>query len=477
MMKTAILSTLLALVAMVGFAQEPSPIGGHIESNIVAPTGWNDDYSYQKLLTELKLTADLAGPYAALYGELFFTADDLAESVDVTQKLSIRPGEMYLSLYLDRMDLTVGHQMITWGSVDALSPTDIVNPVDLSDLTNLAATDSGVVRIPVNALRVNLYPVDSLRLEGVFLPVFTAAGTPDITAYLPPELAGIVVSFEAPGTELSSFEAGGRASLYLRGLDLSFSYLYTWDDIPDIQSIGVVQQDIGGGIIFGSPTSLEFSHNRMHVIGIGFAWPVSGVDLRGEAAYYITEDIDGTDVFVKNPYLSYTLQAGYELFGRLQANVIFSQKIISSFTKISDYDYSIDPMDPTSWNQTDAYYQEAYAVNFGPLVSNQRAQLMSSIMLVLQQSFLNEYLDASLVGLYNFPENYGDSDADTSYGDFLILPVLEYQIADSFDISVGANLFFSFAENADGEIVSDRYTTFGLLDDEDSFFLKARFSF
>ena len=311
MMKTAIFATLVAFVATAGFAQEPSPIGGHIESTIVTPTGWNDDYNYQTLSTELKLTADLAGPDAGLYGEVFFTADDLAGAGDLRQKLSIRPGEMYLSLFLGRMDLTVGHQMIAWGSVDALSPTDIVNPVDLSDLTNLAATDSEDVRIPVNALRVNLYPLDSFRLEGVFLPVFTAAGTPDITAYLPPDLAGITVSFQTPSTALSSFEAGGRASLYLRGVDLSISYLYTWDDLPDIQCVGVAQQDIGGGIMFGSPTGLGFSHNRMHVIGTAFAWPVFGLDLRGEAVYYITEDIDGTDVFVKNPYLSYTLQAGY----------------------------------------------------------------------------------------------------------------------------------------------------------------------
>jgi hypothetical protein len=102
---------------------------------------------------------------------------------------------------------------------------------------------------------------------------------------------------------------------------------------------------------------------------------------------------------------------------------------------------------------------------------------MSSIMLVLQQSFLNEYLDASFAGLYNFPADYDDSDEHTPYGDFMIMPMLEYHVADSFDISVGANLFFSFLENAGGEIVSDQYSTFGLVDDEDSFFLRARFSF
>jgi len=59
----------------------------------------------------------------------------------------------------------------------------------------------------------------------------------------------------------------------------------------------------------------------------------------------------------------------------------------------------------------------------------------------------------------------------------MITPMVKYQIADSFDISIGSNLFFSFAKNADGKIVGDKYTTFGLLDDKDAFFLKARFSF
>jgi len=477
MIKTAIAAALVVLGAAVGYTDEPSPISGHIETTIITPTGWNDDYSYKTLSSELKLIVEHTGPRAGLYGELFFTADDLTATPDIVQSLSIRPGEIYLSLFLGPMDLSLGRQMIAWGSVDALSPTDIVNPVDLSDLTNIAETDTEDVRIPVNALRASLYPVDFFRLEGVFLPAFTVGGVPDLAAYLPPELAGVPISFETPRAELSSFEAGGRASFYLPGFDFFLSYLYSWDDMPDIESVGVAQQDIGGGILFGFPTSLSFSHNRLHVLGAGFAWPVFGIDFRGEAAGYLTEDLDGTDLFVKNPYLHYTVQAGYEFFGRLQMNLLFSQKMISNFKKISDYDYNIDPTDPSSWNQTDSYYQEAYAVNFGPLVSNQRAQLMSTVGLILQQSFLNDNLQASLVGLYNFPEDYDDSGTDTSYGDFMITPMVKYQIADSFDISVGTNLFFSFSENADGEIVSDKYTTFGLLDDEDSFFLKARFSF
>ncbi|MBN2250961.1 MAG: hypothetical protein JW724_02660 [Candidatus Altiarchaeota archaeon] len=477
MIKTAIVAALIVLGAAVGFTQEPSPIGGHIESTIITPTGWNDDYSYKTVSNELRLSTEYTGPRAGFYGELFFTTDDLTATPDLMESLSIRPGEMYFSLFLGPVDLRFGRQMIAWGSVDALSPTDIVNPVDLSDLTNLALTDTEDVRIPVNGLRASLYPVDFLRLEGIFLPVFTSSGAPDLTAYLPPELTSVAISFETPATELSSFEAGGRASFYFPGIDFFLSYLYAWDDIPDIQSVGVIQQDIGGGILFGSPTSLGFSHNRVHVIGAGFEWPVFGIDIRGEAAYYLTKDFDGNDVFVKNPYLHYTVQAGYEFFGRLQVNLLFSQKVISNFKKISDYDYSIDPTDPTSWNQTDGYYQGAYAVTFGPLVSNQRAQLSSSVMLLLQQSFLNDYLQASIIGLYNFPEDYDDSNPDTPYGDIMVTPMVEYQMADSFTISVGANLFFSFAENADGEIVSNKFSTFGLLDDEDSFFLKARFSF
>ena len=477
MLKAAIATTLVVLSATAGFAQEDSLIGGHVESTIVVPSGWNDDYTYQTVSTELKLAVDHTGARAALYGELYFTVDDLAATGDITRKLSTRPGEIYLSLFPGPIDLTVGRQMIAWGSVDALSPTDIVNPLDLSDLSNLAATDTEDVRIPVTALRANLYPIDFLRLEGILLPVFTSSGTPDLAAYLPPELAGLPVSFDTPAGELANFEAGGRASFYLPVFDFSLIYLYTWDDIPDLQSLGVVQQDIGGGDLFGFPTSLSFSHRRVHVVGTDFAWPLFGIDLRGEAAYYFTEDHDGTDLLVKNPYLSYTLQAGYEFFSRLQVNLLFSQKIVSNFQKISDYDYSIDHTDPASWNQGDVYYEEAYAAMLGPLVSNQRARVMSSIMLSLQQSFLSDYGEVSVVGLYNFPDDYDDSRTDTPYGDFMVKPMLTYQFTDALDISIGASLFFSFTKNADGEFVSDEYTTFGLLDDQDSFFARARFSY
>ena len=173
MLKAAIATTLVVLSVTAGFAQEDSLIGGHVESTIVVPSGWNDDYNYQTVSTELKLAVDHTGARAALNGELYFTVDDLAATGDITRKLSTRPGEIYLSLFPGPIDLTVGRQMIAWGSVDALSPTDIVNPLDLSDLSNLAATDTEDVRIPVTALRANLYPIDFLRLEGILLPVFT----------------------------------------------------------------------------------------------------------------------------------------------------------------------------------------------------------------------------------------------------------------------------------------------------------------
>jgi hypothetical protein len=474
--KLFIIIVLISVITLSGFPEDDSPVEGYVSSRIQVPSGWNDDFIYQNLSTEMLLAAHYMSDYAKLYGSVYFEIDDLTGTGSFADKLGIRPGEIYLSLFLKKMELTVGHQRISWGTADGLNPTDNINPKDLSDLTNIASTDTDDLIIPVNALRCNFYPTDFLNLEGVFVPLFTPPGMPDFSSYLPPELSSLSTNFTFPDMELGSFESGIKANFVLPGIDFSLSYLYAWDDIPDLK-VNIIQQDIGGGIMFGSPASLAFTFSRVHIIGADFAWPFFGIDFRGEAAYFITDDIEGDNVFIKNPYLHYVIGAGYTFFDNLNINLQFAQKIVTNFKKVSDYDYNIDPMDPASWNQEDSYYEEAYTTQFSPLASNQTGAFMSTLMLIIRKNFLDDLLETSFIGMYNFPADYDDTDTAEKYGDYMLKPSLKYKFTDAFDIELGANLFFSMKENEDGDIDRDPYTTFGMVDDKDSFYLNLKYSY
>lgn len=466
----------LFIMTMVCFSQGYTPVKGYVESNIKIPSGWNDDSGYYNLFTEMQMAADYSSDYAKLYGAVYFEIDDLTGSKTFADKLNIRPGEIYLSLYMNKMDITIGYQTLSWGTADGLNPTDNVNPKDLSDLTNITATSRDDIVIPVNAVRINIYPADFINFEGIFIPLFTPPGIPDFSSYLPPELSSLSINFIYPDVEYAGFESGIKANFVLPGIDFSLSYLYAWDDIPDIK-VNIIQQDMGGGMMFGSPASLDFSFNRIHIIGGDFAWPIFDMDFRGEAAFFITDDIAGDDIYIKNPYIHYVVGAGYTFFNDLNINLQFSQKIITNYNKTSDYEYYTDPTNPASFNQTDSYYEEAYTTQFFPLASNQRGSVMSALVLIIRDNFLDNLLETTFVGMYNFPEDYNDDDIDRKYGDFMLKPSLKYKFTDAFDIEAGANLFFSIKEDSNGDIVRDKYTTFGMIDDKDSFFINLKYCY
>ncbi|MCE5301385.1 MAG: hypothetical protein LLG37_11020, partial [Spirochaetia bacterium] len=81
----------------------------------------------------------------------------------------IRLNEAYAGFYkvgFDFLDITVGKQVVSWGTADKLNQTDILTPYDFSDPLDFNK------RIGANMLRadVNAGPV---TVQGIFIPVFS----------------------------------------------------------------------------------------------------------------------------------------------------------------------------------------------------------------------------------------------------------------------------------------------------------------
>jgi hypothetical protein len=66
-------------------------------------------------------------------------------------------------------DLLAGFARMSWGRLDELQPTDVVNPLDASRFFFESRSEA---RLPVGLVRVRAYLTDNTTIEGVYVPFF-----------------------------------------------------------------------------------------------------------------------------------------------------------------------------------------------------------------------------------------------------------------------------------------------------------------
>ena len=461
--------TLLLILGCYSAAAGGIDSSGHTETGFSLPVFWNGDQEYFRLSSDLMLTFSHSTDIVDLDASLLFRVDALNRAEELQDTFLFIPGEMTLSLYLESFDIKVGYQRFSWGRADGVNPSDLTNPVNMSSLSNLAVTERSERLLPVIGAGLTWYAKDTLIIEGIYLPSFTPPVLPSLSASLPETLSGTQIVLTYPATAPDSFEAGIRANMLTSIGDFSVSYFYGFDEVPTLTAQTAVQDM--GGYETGVLETLRLSFDRVHIIAGDFAVPLQNVDLRGEAAFIITSDLRTEHVSVRNPFLHYTLSAGYTFFESFRTTIAFSQKIIAGYEGVSDYPYSVQLPD-----QDAAYYDEAYTILFSPMVSGQRAPVMTSIMAAITTPLFSDYLELSVLAMYNLPEEY-QSGPGTKLGDLLISPSLSWQVADAMEVTAGAHLFFSYLIDDEGTWISDPSTTFGMADTFDQAYLKARYSF
>lgn len=67
------------------------------------------------------------------------------------------------------MDLIAGFSRLSWGRLDELQPTDVVNPLDASRFFFESRSEA---RLPVGLVRIRGYITENTTLEGVYVPFF-----------------------------------------------------------------------------------------------------------------------------------------------------------------------------------------------------------------------------------------------------------------------------------------------------------------
>ena len=208
--------------------------------------------------------------------------------------------EMYVETRQGDLDFRVGRQIIAWGRTDRLNPTDNLTPRD----ARLMAADIDEDRFGSLAAKAswNLTANDSLTL--VLLPEFQANKSySKYTEVIPTANNQWAIKYDQSG----------------KAIDWSVSYYDGYDLSPDLSA------------------SYVYEHYRTKVLGMDIATTIGSNRFALESAYTQTQDMNGTNEYIKNPFL-YTVIGVEHDFGNNTSGIvqIFNRHVYNYTTPTAD---------------------------------------------------------------------------------------------------------------------------------------------
>jgi hypothetical protein len=379
----------------------------------------------------LRLDLTYTGTDSELRGKLIFSED----ATDCIDELTYRA-------FLGDFVVEAGKTKIVWGRGDKLHVLDLFNANDYSDFLIPDYLDR---RIGENMVHVSWNLPYYLSLEAVWTPTMTADVIPTSGIWTPTavtQLTALGTSYVtnlATNAYTSAYTAAfaattSTAAAVLAGMSAASAVTDTYssssDFLPDTNTLEYSQYGLRltgtyGPLDFGAQyylghyktpsvsysadatgvTDFNLSYDRLQVFGIDSATVMGRFNLRAEGAYYLTEDIEGTDPGVHNNSLQWLGGFDTDLpYNELNLNV----QIIGSYVLNNEEIASSSDMD---YNSAQSY-------------------LNNKVVLQLSDSYKHEKLKPSLAVIWGIERQ-----------DLIVMPKLEYQIKDGFKVTALSALF------------------------------------
>ncbi len=370
------------------------------------------------------------GDYSIIENTLDLTLDQSRGNVAfrVDPYVYQRPGEelemglrqAYVDIYWDSVDLRVGRQQVIWGKGDGVFITDVVSP---KDLRRFLLPDFEEIRTGIDAVKLDYYR-GSGTLEVVWAPVFAPTLAPDEGSVWARDMQFPVqpsfdLSSEDVAASLENSEVFAKYSLLSSSFDLEMMAGYAWDDAPAMHTSAELDPDTHEMVSL----VITPQHHRLALAGGSFSTAVGGLVVRGEGAYYWgkrlpTESPVTGDGVLERDYVHYLFGVDWVLLG-VNMSAQFIQEVILDHDDL--------------------------------LASDEHSDVMTFLA---SDGFLNDTLHLeffSYVGL--------------SDGDALLRPKVSYDVADGFELLLGADWFVG------------NEGMFGAYDANDSVYAKLKYSF
>jgi len=323
-----------------------------------------------------------------LFAEGYSAREDFRS--DGNTRSSMR--EMYVETRHGDFDFRVGRQIIAWGRTDRLNPTDNLTPRD----ARLMAADIDEDRFGSLAVKSAWNINANSSLTFILLPEFQANKSYSVYSENIPT---------ANNQWAVKYDQSGKA------IDWSVSYYDGYDISADLSSNKV------------------YEHYRIKVFGFDMATTIGNNRFALESAYTQTQDMNGTDEYIKNPFL-YTVLGVEHDFGNNTSGIvqIFNRHI---------YNYST----PTT------------AGLYHAIFSSQLDRDQDGISIRIAKKWLNETLETELAGSTLLERN-----------GYSLRPRVTYLWSDSIKLLAGYEYYSG-----------NSFTYYGYLKNNNTLFMELRY--
>ena len=363
---------------------------------------------------EASTQARLNFSYAAEKADIFVNLNaDRHTLVDNPEKLL---DEAYFRYYGEGYELEAGLMKVVWGKGDQLHVVDFLNADDLSDGVNPDYLDR---RLATPMIKLNLHPGESGKLELVYLPTLTADEIPVEGPWAPQDALTLLAAAENyvdnaglsasqladymdtgafyPDTDTVDYsQAALRYTDTAGRLDWGVSYYYGFHKQPSVR------------VSMSSPTvvsGIELSYDRLNAFGLEAGGVFGGFNLRGEAAYCLTEDTGGDDPYVHNNSIGYLAGFDRDLpLNSMNLNLQYTGDLVLK-------DGEIGQADDVDYDPDDHYIRQRMIVK-------------------LTDSYAHETIKPELKGIYTFEDR-----------DYLIAAGIVFTPADNFEVTFEAGFY------------------------------------
>ena len=379
--------------------------GTYTDNNIVN-TG--SDLSLAELIARLEVSH--------IWNDIDFgiKGDIHADSVVDEYEINIREASAKYSW--DSVDLTLGRQVLTWGTGDLVFLNDIF-PKDYQSF--FAGRDLEYLKAPSDAIKV-AYFADIANIDLIWMPEFE----PDVYltgerfSYFSPLVGDIVaappkISPQQPSEKFSNSEIAIRIYNSIEGIEWAlYGYKGFW----------------------GQPTSIDSNGNpafaKLNTYGASIRSSLMGGIANAEVTYYVsTQDRSGANPLVPNDQTRFLLGYETELIPKLTLGLQYY------IEHTMDYDKLLE-------NSMFAHYEQDESRHLITTRFNYRV--------------MRDKLNLSLFVFYS------PTDSDSYWR-----PSLAYRIDDKWRIDVGANIFLG----------DEIHTFWGQFDQNDNVYVRVRVSF
>lgn len=315
--------------------------------------------------------------------------------------------EFFIDTYVNEASIRFGKQQVVWGQADGLKVLDVINPQSYREFILDDFDDS---RIPLWSLNAEIPVGDDSAVQFLWVPDTTYHDLPETDAdfafsssrVMPRVPAGYTVSIneeDRPTNILEDSDLGMRFSAFMNGWDLTFNYLYHYNDTP------VLYREITGFNITVNP-----EYERTHLIGGTLSKAFGDFILRSEVGYstntfHVTHDAADADGIKEAGEAAYVVGLDYSGFEDTFLSAQFFQSVLTK-----DFE-----------NVT-------------------RDQIENTVTFLAERTFANETWKVESLFLHSIND-----------GDGLIRPKVSYELASNVNVWAGADIFYGKSDGLYGQ--------------------------